>query len=238
MRKRSGRGFTLIELLVVIAIIAILAGIIFPVYFAVKRKARIAADTSNLKQVGTLLSQYLLDYRNQAPPALAVPTATPGVWNIVIDPDGRLVAPGDRVNKNFSYQEDGFGNVLYNYYGLGPDGYGVGPNVYYTGSPNTALGGVWPPVTGNPGGWDYYGIKKWSDFPMMRNTHRPKFTIVTWSPYQRTDAKNGGSPYDDGPIIVLRADGSEKVYSDQAALSYFAPDPTTGLAPFEHQTSR
>jgi prepilin-type N-terminal cleavage/methylation domain-containing protein len=38
--RRKGQGFTLIELLVVIAIIAILAGILFPVFAQVREKAR------------------------------------------------------------------------------------------------------------------------------------------------------------------------------------------------------
>ncbi|MDD4153444.1 MAG: type II secretion system protein, partial [bacterium] len=50
--KNRRRGFTLIELLVVIAIIALLAGILFPVFSRARESARGAQCQSNLKQIG------------------------------------------------------------------------------------------------------------------------------------------------------------------------------------------
>jgi len=56
------RGFTLIELLVVIAIIALLSGILFPVFSKAREKARQATCQSNLKQIGQAMQMYAQDY--------------------------------------------------------------------------------------------------------------------------------------------------------------------------------
>ena len=55
-------GFTLIELLVVIAIIAILAGILFPVFARAREKARQSSCASNLKQIALGQLMYAQDY--------------------------------------------------------------------------------------------------------------------------------------------------------------------------------
>jgi len=65
---KSGRyGFTLIELLVVVAIISLLAAILFPVFARARENARRASCTSNLKQIGLGLMQYIQDYDGKWP---------------------------------------------------------------------------------------------------------------------------------------------------------------------------
>ena len=61
------RGFTLIELLVVIAIIAILAGILLPVFAQAREQARSITCVSNLKQQGTATQMYAQDYDETLP---------------------------------------------------------------------------------------------------------------------------------------------------------------------------
>ncbi len=64
------RAFTLIELLVVIAIIAVLAGILFPVFAQVRANARRTACMSQLRQIGMSARMYLQDY-DALPPRLS-----------------------------------------------------------------------------------------------------------------------------------------------------------------------
>jgi len=67
MNKETRKGFTLIELLVVIAVIAILAAILFPVFFSAREKARAIACLSNSKQIGTGMLMYIQDYDEWTP---------------------------------------------------------------------------------------------------------------------------------------------------------------------------
>jgi len=70
-------AFTLIELLVVIAIIAILAAILFPVFAKVREKARQTSCTSNEKQLGLAMLQYVQDNDETFPVGSTNSTFTP-----------------------------------------------------------------------------------------------------------------------------------------------------------------
>jgi len=71
------KGFTLIELLVVIAIIAILAAILFPVFAKAREKARQTTCTSNFKQAGLAVMQYVQDYDETWPMHACCPNGGP-----------------------------------------------------------------------------------------------------------------------------------------------------------------
>jgi len=58
---RSRNGFTLIELLVVIALIALLTGILLPVFAQARESARMIACASNMKQLDMALAMYVQD---------------------------------------------------------------------------------------------------------------------------------------------------------------------------------
>lgn len=61
-------GFTLVELLVVIAIIAVLMGILFPVFNTVREKARQTNCQSNLSQLAMAMKKYRSDEGAYPPP--------------------------------------------------------------------------------------------------------------------------------------------------------------------------
>ncbi len=71
MSNTIKKGFTLIELLVVIAIIAILAAILFPVFGRARENARRSSCQSNIKQIGLGFKQYIQDYDEKYPIAIA-----------------------------------------------------------------------------------------------------------------------------------------------------------------------
>jgi prepilin-type N-terminal cleavage/methylation domain-containing protein/prepilin-type processing-associated H-X9-DG protein len=81
MPRRSRAGFTLIELLVVIAIIAILAGILFPVFAQARDAAKRANCISNLKQIALAHQMYVQDHDDTLPS-----------W-YVVGPRGYLIWP-------------------------------------------------------------------------------------------------------------------------------------------------
>src|SRR3569833_2553172 len=83
LMTRRSTAFTLIELLVVIAIIAILAAILFPVFAQAREKARQITCTSNMKQIGLAMMQYVQDYDETYPLSLFNYPAPPP------DPGGR-----------------------------------------------------------------------------------------------------------------------------------------------------
>lgn len=62
MNSARHNGFTLIELLVVIAIVAVLAGLLIPVFATARERARQSACVSNSRQLALGLHLYAQDY--------------------------------------------------------------------------------------------------------------------------------------------------------------------------------
>jgi prepilin-type N-terminal cleavage/methylation domain-containing protein/prepilin-type processing-associated H-X9-DG protein len=82
-QARVPHGFTLIELLVVIAIIAILAGILFPVFTKARAKGKQMMCLSNIRQLCAAIHLYNVDHQGMWVPAWTI-EPNPGVdypWN-------------------------------------------------------------------------------------------------------------------------------------------------------------
>lgn len=80
--SRRAHAFTLVELLTVIAIIAVLAGILFPVFAKAKASAKQVACVSNLRQIGNSIALYMQDSDGIFPSALdASDKYASDIWN-------------------------------------------------------------------------------------------------------------------------------------------------------------
>jgi prepilin-type processing-associated H-X9-DG protein len=107
-------------LLVVIAIIAILAAILFPVFAKARERAKQSTCVSNLKQVGTAISEFADDHDDTLPEATVLlsatptlPTALPNILSSYVKSHEVFQCPSDSGNKRFG----GFPDVLWQKYG-------------------------------------------------------------------------------------------------------------------------
>lgn len=71
--SRGSRAFSLVQLLATIAILAVLVAILLPTLSKVKERANITQCVSNIRQIGSGYSLYLIENDNQLPAYYAPP---------------------------------------------------------------------------------------------------------------------------------------------------------------------
>ena len=78
---RVRRAFTLVELLVTVAIIAVLAGLLFPVFLNARESARQSACATNFRQAGLAIGLYMGDNDDGLMPASYNPNPSATAFN-------------------------------------------------------------------------------------------------------------------------------------------------------------
>jgi prepilin-type N-terminal cleavage/methylation domain-containing protein len=188
-------AFTLVELLVVIAILAILAGLLFPVLWAARERARAAACRSNLRQIGLAVQMYRDDY-GELPPQLST-------LHRSYVTDARLfICPSDRLKGHHEGNEYLEGDQFL------PSG------VSYDYLPNWAEAlkhGWWQPAP-------HYGPGRWEALTPLSEC------AWHWAKQFYKDQVGGHKEGSRGWMFVLTAGGSVRRYRVETPLAAFTPE--------------
>jgi prepilin-type N-terminal cleavage/methylation domain-containing protein len=219
--QRSGRrgvcgrpGFTMVEMLTVIAIIAILAGILFPVFATVRRNVHKATCTTNLHSIAQGLKMYKDDHG-------AYPEALFGFKDGASGQEVTFLYPSHIKSKEVfrcPLSPHQMNSAVQPVQGVHPteQGFRKYPNRRYP---------VWDSYDGqfdppNSGTYIVKYVRHWSgrasgfgDIPrqlIYRNP--PEDTVVTWCTYHRDWNRGGAQPEpQNGSIdLVLFVDGHVK----------------------------
>jgi len=100
-RAVNSRGFTLVELLVVVSIIAMLVAILIPVLAKARESGRIAACTSNQRQIAAELQMWAQDHDEMLP-------AADTVWQDLSLTPKLLICPTAGKSQRYGYAYNAF----------------------------------------------------------------------------------------------------------------------------------
>jgi prepilin-type N-terminal cleavage/methylation domain-containing protein/prepilin-type processing-associated H-X9-DG protein len=115
------RGFTLVELLVVIGIIAVLVGILLPALNRAREQANTTQCLSNLRQIGTAITNYASDTGGWLVPGRYDATTYPGNpgaaelenWATILVNGKYLPTPPQVISVNTAWQDSSFGTSVF-----------------------------------------------------------------------------------------------------------------------------
>jgi prepilin-type N-terminal cleavage/methylation domain-containing protein len=92
-RSRNKSGFTLVELLIVIGIIAILIGVVMPVFAKARVASRRVACRAQLADIGRFFQMYLNDSKGKLPCIQTMPSVQPALPPVDGKPATEVLAP-------------------------------------------------------------------------------------------------------------------------------------------------
>jgi prepilin-type N-terminal cleavage/methylation domain-containing protein/prepilin-type processing-associated H-X9-DG protein len=203
---KQPHGFTIVELLVVIGIIALLLALLLPVMGKIRRHAHTTACLSNLRQIGTAITNYTAENRNRVIPADLMPpdpykaTLRLGNWATILVSQGYLKAPDAGVAGS-----DPTRSVLHCPDGLDLDGFAN--DAYNAQRTDAAQGGYW---------------KRQEVLLMPNGDTVPGITILTWyginSDFIGADYPSFRYPSDTGRDALRNF--SELQHASELALVY------------------
>ncbi len=116
-RGVHNRGFSLIELIIVIAIMAVLIGVLTPIYIRYVRRSQVSVDVANADEIALAINVAIADFSDgivNGTPAAGVVTYARGAA-IITDAAGNVivVAPASKVQDDYKwfvwYNTDGTG---------------------------------------------------------------------------------------------------------------------------------
>ncbi|MCC6484263.1 MAG: prepilin-type N-terminal cleavage/methylation domain-containing protein [Armatimonadetes bacterium] len=208
--SKGGRGFTLIELLVVIAIIAILAGILFPVFSQAKARAQAVACLNNLTQLSRAIQMYEDDNHDRIPHAYGM-SGGAASWSGFADPGG---VQSVRNGAIYSYvkNEEVFTcpSDPYNYLGLS---YGLSSpiaglpagQVEEPSSTVLLIDSVDPPVSGQTSSQDgVFNVPANVPDATVIPAYRPGMTPGATDGFQPIHAQGANAAFVDGHVKRIR----------------------------------
>ena len=220
-RLRRAPGFTLIELLVVIAIIAILTGILLPVIFGAKEKARQGTVMDSYRQISSALAQFQL--ANHRYPDVLFGYAVAGQSMSQVKPVGTLYPLYINDSKVF----------------MDPNNPVTDPTLTQTFTVNTLNGGTLTPSSQMFYTADAYDLspivntdgtitpatlvpryqRAWTAITPAADSHQLAIPNAPGETYVTCTTYHAGKGIGQGKVIVLFADGRARTMDDSIFLA-------------------